>query len=55
VPVRKIRAEIEQLRKKMEDNQRQLDGLQKKIALLEGESDTELRRRGGKAAKHVRG
>lgn len=35
----------------MEANQGQLGALQKKIEHLAGESDTELRRRGGKPAK----
>jgi hypothetical protein len=45
VPTREIKAEIEELRKKMEENQRQLAALVKKIARLEGQSDTELLRR----------
>jgi len=49
MPARAIKAEIEDLRKKMEDNQRQLAALVKKIAKLEGESDTELLRRAEKS------
>jgi uncharacterized protein Yka (UPF0111/DUF47 family) len=49
MPARAIKAEIEELRKKMEDNQRQLAALVKKIAKLEGESDTELLRRAEKS------